>query len=106
MPGATTVGDLAKADADAHGCPACPHPSTGPAILGSPTVFINNMPAIRKDDLGMAAVCCGPNMWTAQMGSTTVNINSKAAVRKDDMTKHCGGTGKTILGSPDVIIGG
>ena len=106
MPGAARVGDKAKADVDAHGCPACPHPPVGPALLGSPTVFINGRFAFRKDDLGMHAVCCGPNMWTAQMGSTTVNINKKAAMRQNDMTKHCGGVGKLIEGSADVIIGG
>lgn len=106
MPGAARVLDHAKADADAHTCPLCPHTPVGPAILGSPTVFINNMPAVRKDDLGMAAPCCGMNMWTAQMGSTTVFINDKAAMRKDDMTKHCGGVGKIIVGSADVIVGG
>ena len=49
----------------------------------------------------MHAACCGPNMWTATAGSATVNINGKAAHRKDDAQKHCGGSGKLIVGSAD-----
>ena len=36
MPPQGRVSDLAKAQADAHGCPACPHPVVGPAILQGP----------------------------------------------------------------------
>lgn len=106
MPPAARLTDLAKADVDAHGCLLCPHPPIGPAILGSPNVFINSLPAHRKTDKGIHAICCGMNMWTAQMGSGTVNINNLAAMRKGDMTKHCGGVGKIKKGSPDVFIGG
>jgi uncharacterized Zn-binding protein involved in type VI secretion len=105
MPGAARLGDKSKVDSDAHGCPACPHVGIGPAILGSPNVFINNRPALRKDDVGVHAVCCGPNMWVATKGSATVLINGKAAHRLDDEDMHCGGTGKMIEGSQDVIIG-
>jgi uncharacterized Zn-binding protein involved in type VI secretion len=106
MPPAARVGDKAKAMADAHGCPLCPHPPIGPAILGSPTVFINSRFAHRQTDFGMHAVCCAMNMWTAQKGSATVNINSLAAMRQNDMTMHCGGVGSIKEGSPDVFIGG
>jgi uncharacterized Zn-binding protein involved in type VI secretion len=106
MPGAARLGDLAKVDSDAHGCPGCPHPGTGPAIMGSPDVNINSRPAVRINDMGMHAVCCGPNMWTAQQGSGTVNINGKAAFRQNDPTTHCGGSGTMNQGSSDVIIGG
>jgi uncharacterized Zn-binding protein involved in type VI secretion len=106
MPGAARLGDLGKIDSDAHGCPACPHSGTGPAIQGSPNVNINSLPAVRKDDIGMHAVCCGPNMWTANAGSGTVKINGKPAFRKDDATKHCGGSGTMNTASSDVIIGG
>lgn len=61
---------------------------------------------MRLDDVGIHAVCCGPNMWSAAQGSTTVFINDKPAVRNNDQTRHCGGTGKMVEGSPDVIIGG
>lgn len=107
MPAASKLMDTAKADADAHGCPAgCPHTPIGPAMLGSANVFINMLPAVREQDTGLHAVCCGPNMWTATMGSKTVKVNGKGAIRKDDMTTHCGGVGKMTSGSGNVNIGG
>jgi uncharacterized Zn-binding protein involved in type VI secretion len=106
MPGAGRLGDKAKAQADAHGCPACPHMAIGPAILGSPNVLVNNLPALRVTDIGIHAVCCGPNMWTAAMGSGTVIINFLPAHRNGDMTTHCGGVGSLIEGSTDVLVGG
>ncbi len=106
MPGAGRLGDMAQVSADAHGCPACPHPAVGPAILGSPNVLINFMPALRVTDIGVHAACCGPNMWTATKGSATVKINGLAAHRMGDDNQHCGGMGKLIQGSTDVLIGG
>src|SRR5262249_49559422 len=105
MPPAGRLGDKAQGQADAHGCPACPHPTVGPAIIGSPDVNINGRPALRKDDTGVHAVCCGPNMWTATLGAATVFINGKAAHRQNDLGRSCGGTVKLIEGSQDVIIG-
>lgn len=107
MPPQCRLGDMSQAAVDAHGCPICPHPSaTGPAIQGSPTVYVNGMPAVRVGDQGIHAVCCGPNTWSAQRGSTTVFINGKAAHRVGDMDRHCGGVGQMIMGSPTVITGG
>jgi uncharacterized Zn-binding protein involved in type VI secretion len=106
MPGQCRLGDNSQIQADAHGCPACPHPAVGPAIMGSPNVNVNSRPAVRVDDIGIHAACCGPNMWTAQAGSGTVNINGKAAHRMNDADTHCGGTGKMIEGSSNVITGG
>jgi uncharacterized Zn-binding protein involved in type VI secretion len=106
MPPAFRLGDMAQIPADAHGCPACPHPAVGPAILGSNDVIVNSRPAIRLGDQGMHAICCGPNFWKPVKGSGTVMINGKPAIRLGDMTQHCGGVGQTIQGSPDVIIGG
>jgi uncharacterized Zn-binding protein involved in type VI secretion len=106
MPPAFRLGDNANIPACAHGCPGCPHPAVGPAILGSPTVMVNKRPAIRLGDTGIHAACCGPNMWHPTKGSATVFINNKPAIRLGDMTTHCGGVGQTIAGSPDVIIGG
>jgi uncharacterized Zn-binding protein involved in type VI secretion len=100
------LGDIAQTKADAHGCPSCPHTAMGPAIIGSPNVMINNMPALRVTDQGFHAACCGPNMWVASKGSMTVFINGLAAHRKDDMTQHCGGVGTLTIGSPNVDIGG
>lgn len=106
MPGAGRLGDKAHVQEDSHGCPGCPHPGVGPAISGSANVFINGMPALRVDDVGIHAVCCGSNTWSAQQGSATVFINGKAAFRRDDPTRHCGGTGKLIEGSGNVNVGG
>ena len=105
MPPQGRLGDKAFAPADAHGCPACPHPVTGPAIGGSPDVNVNARPAIRVADPGLHAACCGPNLWTAAKGSATVFINQRAAHRLGDKTQHCGGVGKLVEGSPDVFVG-
>jgi len=106
MPGAARIGDKSMAPADAHGCPACPHPVNGPAVEGSPDVLIEHKPAVRLGDGGIHAACCGPNKWTATAGSATVLINNKPAVRLGDSTTHCGGPGTMIEGSATVIIGG
>ena len=105
MPGQGRLGDKASVDADAHGCPGCPHPGTGPAIQGSADVFVNSRPALRVDDVGVHMACCGPNMWKAQKGAPSVFINGKAGFRLNDASKHCGGVGKLIEGSSDVIVG-
>lgn len=106
MPAQSRLGDKSQVPADAHGCPACPHSCIGPAVAGSPDVNVNGRPALRVGDPGVHAACCGPNTWKAAMGSGTVNINGKAAHRLNDMDTHCGGVGKMIEGSGDVITGG
>lgn len=106
MPGLGRLGDKSFCAADAHGCPACPHPVTGPAVTGSPDVLANNLPALRVGDAGIHAACCGPNTWEAKMGSATVIINNKGAYRMGDMAKHCGGVGKLVEASPDILVGG
>lgn len=106
MPPQGRLGDKAQVPVDAHGCVACPHPGIGPAVSGSADVLVNNLPAVRVDDMGIHAACCGTNTWTAKQGSATVFINNKAAHRMGDQTKHCGGSGQLIEGSPNVIVGG
>jgi len=105
MPSMGRLGDKSNAPADAHGCPGCPHPVTGPAVMGSPDVLVNGRPALRVTDVGIHAACCGPNMWTAVMGSGTVLVNGLAAHRMGDQDAHCGGVGQLIEGSPDVLAG-
>jgi uncharacterized Zn-binding protein involved in type VI secretion len=63
------------------------------------------MPALRVDDTGMHAACCNTNTWKATAGSATVFINNKKAHRKDDADQHCGGMGKLITASANVIVG-
>ncbi len=104
MPGAARLGDKAQIQADAHGCPSCPHPGTGPIVAASADVFTNGKPQGRKDDLGIHAVCCGPNNYQIAKGSPTVYVNGKPAARMQDKTKHCGGSGQLIEGSPDVLL--
>ena len=106
MPPQCRLGDKSNVPADAHGCPACPHPCVGPVIVGSPDVFVNKKPATRVGDMGIHAACCGPNTWEAKKGSGTVFINNKAAHRLGDMDKHCGGVGQMIEGSNNVMTGG
>ena len=107
MPAQCRVGDLSQAQGCPHNCPACPHGTpTGPAIKGSPTVRVNNLPAIRVEDPGMHVACCNANTWKATKGSGTVFINGKAAHRVDDDDKHCNvNSGKMITGSPNVTTG-
>ncbi len=104
MPAAARLGDKAQVEADAHGCPACPHPGVGPIVTASTDVSINGKGAARQDDLGIHAVCCGPNNFSISRGSPTVYVNGKPLARMNDRTKHCGGTGPIIEGSPDVYI--
>lgn len=106
MPELMRVGDIGKVDSDAHGCPSCPHPCRGPAIVGSNDVFVNSLPAVRQGDSGIHAACCGPNTWQATAGSGTVFINGQPAHRKGDAEQHCGGVGASDMGSPDVFVGG
>ena len=106
MPPQARVSDLSQVPADAHGCPACPHPALGPATRGSPNVAVNKLPALRVTDSGVHAACCGPNTWVAQAGSATVFINNLKAHRLGDSDTHCGGIGRMIGGSPNVITGG
>ncbi len=100
------LGDKSQVPSDGHGCPACPHSCVGPAVGGSPNVFVNGKPALRVGDPGVHAACCGPNTWVARAGSSTVKINGLKAHRKDDADTHCGGNGKMIEGSPNVFSGG
>jgi len=106
MPPASRVGDKAFNPADAHGCPACPHPVQGPGIQGSPDTTVNGMSVLRVGDPGQHAACCGPNKWNVASGSGTVFVNGIPVARLGDNTMHCGGKGSLIQGSPNVIIGG
>lgn len=93
------VTSLAKCDADAHGCPACPHPVVGPIISGSSTVFSGGRPAARVGDAGVHHACCGPNQYTVITGDPSVLIDGRPAaivgssIANASTTRHCGGTG-------------
>lgn len=101
------LGDKSLAPIDVHGKSCCPHIAvSGPAIEGSPDVFVNGLSALRVGDKGIHFVCCGTNDWKAMEGSDAVFINGKPACRLGDKTKHCGGDGTLIAGSQDVLVGG
>lgn len=106
MPGQGRIGDKSMVPACVHGCLSCPHPANGPAVIGSPDVMVNGLPAVRMGDTGVHTTCCGPNTWTAVKGSATVLINGKPAHRMGDTDMHCGGVGQLIEGSANVIVGG
>jgi uncharacterized Zn-binding protein involved in type VI secretion len=105
MPGAARLGDKAKCPMDAHGCKRCSHSVEGPAVQGSHNVIVNGKPGVRIGDQGIHGLCCGLNKWAAAGGAPTVIINSQPAVRLHDTTLHCGGIGKIVECSSDVIIG-
>lgn len=105
MKPAGRVGDIAFCPSDSHGCPGCAHPVQGPAIQGSPNVLINDLPALRVGDPGIHAACCGGNKWRAAQGASTVLFNDKRVHRQDDQTSHCGGTGRLMIGSANVLVG-
>jgi uncharacterized Zn-binding protein involved in type VI secretion len=105
MPEAGRLGDQSHIQADGHGCPACPHSATGPAVGGSANVAINGRPALRVGDPGLHAGCCGTNAWRATQGAPGVFINNRAAHRMGDEDAHCGGVGKLVEGSCNVLIG-
>lgn len=106
MGGVCRLGDRAKVPLDTHGCPACPHPDAqGPAITASNNVKVNGAGALREGDLGMHAACCGENTWKVEKGSSKVIVNGQPLVRRGDPTVHCGGKGKMIDASGNVVDG-
>jgi uncharacterized Zn-binding protein involved in type VI secretion len=105
MPKVCRVGDNAHCPADGHGKNCCSHSVTGPAVAGSPNVFVNGQPVLRVGDPGVQAAYCGPNTWKAAEGSATLKVNGIPVVRLGDQTTHCGGDGKMVSASPDVTIG-
>ena len=106
MPKVSRVNDKAMCPSDSHGKKCCSHGVIGPAVDGSPDVFVNNQPVLRLGDPGTHSSCCGPNTWKCAEGSSTVLVNNRPIVRMGDATSHCGGTGKMVEGSPNVIVGG
>jgi len=105
MPGASRLTDISHCPSDAHGCPSCAHPVTGPAVSGSANVFIDFLPALRVGDNGVHSSCCGGNTWKTIQGSATVFVNGKGLVRLGDATQHCGGAGTMQSASGTVTIG-
>lgn len=104
MPPVSRVGDQANCPNDSHGKSCCSHNVTGPAISGSPDVFVNNRPVLRIGDPGVHSKCCGPNTWVTAQGSKYFLVNGIPVVRLGDETTHCGGKGKMVEGSHSVSL--
>lgn len=94
MPPASRLGD----ECTGHGC-FPPRPS----IEGSPDVYINGKPALRKDDAYAVHSCKSSHGGKVANGSGSVYINGKPAARIGDPI-DCGSN--VAQGSPNVIIGG
>jgi uncharacterized Zn-binding protein involved in type VI secretion len=72
--------------------PPTPMPSIGIVMLGvSVRVLINNMPAARVEDIGLAPTCCGipPAWFKIKTGSSNVFIGGMRAARLLDVCKAC-----------------
>jgi uncharacterized Zn-binding protein involved in type VI secretion len=72
--------------------PPTPLPSFGMVMLGvSVRVLINNMPAARCEDIGLAPTCCGipPAWFKIKTGSSNVFIGGNRAARLMDVCKAC-----------------
>ncbi|MDR3073123.1 MAG: PAAR domain-containing protein [Deltaproteobacteria bacterium] len=102
MPPVSRVGDKAECPRDEHGAACCAHAVSGPAVSGSPNVYVNNRPVLRVGDHGTHAACCGSNTWVNAQGSRYVRANGIPVARLGDATTHCGGAGRMVEGSPDV----
>jgi uncharacterized Zn-binding protein involved in type VI secretion len=107
MPGASRLGDKAKAKLDAHGGVCCPHPNVqGPGITCSPNVCINGIGALTITSIGIHAACCGSNTWIMTGASGCVFVNGTPLVRKGDPTLHCGvSPGEIVDASTNVVDG-
>jgi uncharacterized Zn-binding protein involved in type VI secretion len=101
----TRVGDRSYVPADSHHQPCCSHACAGPALTGSPDIFVNGKAAVRVTDTGEHSHCCGANTWEAVQGSGSVIFNNLHTHRLGDKDQHCGGPGYMIDGSPDVLVG-
>jgi len=97
--------DNSMVPVDTHGHMCCPHECVGPAMTGSPDVYVNMLPALRVTDTGVHAACCGPNTWIAMKGSNVVLYNKLPAHRMFDQDQHCGGPGFMIGASENVYVG-
>ena len=88
------VGGMVECEACTHGCPACPHKTSGEIRTGSSLVHIGGRPAARAGDIGTNILpCCGENFFEITSGDSQVLINGRPAAMLGDTTRHCGGTG-------------
>jgi len=96
MPAVTRIGD-----ADV------PHCSAMVRAVGSPNVFINNIPVSRQTDVNTVHLLpgspCPSHAAPIAVGSTTVFANNLGVGRIGDAVSGCT---SVAAGSPDVFAGG
>jgi uncharacterized Zn-binding protein involved in type VI secretion len=96
MPAVTRIGD-----ADV------PHCSGMTRAVGSPNVFINNIPVSRQTDVNTVHLLpgspCPSHAAPIAVGSTTVFANNLGVGRIGDAVSGCT---SVAAGSPDVFAGG
>lgn len=99
------TGSYAQCLADAHSCPACPHPVIGTVLTGSALILAGDLPAARLGDAGIHISCCGGNSFTIATGDNQVLIEGKpAAMVGLSQTTHCGGSGILIGGNASAYL--
>lgn len=94
----TRVGDIGSG----HAC----HFPPSPAIIGSPDVYVNNIPVVRQGDAYAPHACptcpAPPHPRALSGGSGTVFVNGKPIGRVGDAIS-CGGNADA--GSADTFAG-
>lgn len=98
-----TVGCYVICPADAHGCPACPHPVVGAISLGEPDVLINGLQVITAPLTGTQMGCCGPNTFSVMSGDREVLLHGKPLIPLGTVSDHCGGKG-TVVRLPERLF--
>ena len=96
MPAVTRIGD-----ADVTHC------STPLRAVGSPNVFVNNIPVSRQGDVNtshkLPGSPCPSHAAPIAVGSTSVFVNNKGCGRVGDAISGCT---SVAAGSPNVFAGG
>ncbi len=88
------VRDLGKLGDGWAGETAAGVPVRGTALSGSHDVRVNDLPALRTGDVGVAHTPEGPRMWRAAMGATRVRVNGELLHRTGDLCTFAGGVGR------------
>lgn len=105
MPAAARLGDQALCPACSHGCPKCPHSVQGNVVKASVVSLGNGFGLARLGDSGVHAGCCGPNTFIIMTACATSFEGGLPIARVGDMTQHCGGVGRLISGSANIVVG-
>jgi len=91
MPSAARLGDKAQVDADAHGCPACPHPPSS-IVNRLAGRLVNSKPA-RGRTISASTPSAADRTLHHPARLADGDVNGKPFARMNDQTKHCGASG-------------